>query len=81
VGDAPNRSGGSRPAHASLLGEPPSKVTQPAYAQRITRGGYPEVVGLSAGDRRVWFDAYVRTTVSRDILRADAVAGEPTKGV
>ena len=66
--DEPNHSGGSRPAQASLLGEPPSKVAQPEYAERIARGGYPEVLGLSAGDRRVWFDAYVRTTVSRDIV-------------
>ena len=68
LAEGPNHSGGSRPAQASLLGEPPSKVAQPEYAERIARGGYPEVLGLSAGDRRVWFDAYVRTTVSRDIV-------------
>ena len=59
---------GGRTDHESLLAEPPSNVAQPEYAERICRSGYPEVLGLSATDRRRWFDAYVRTTVSRDIV-------------
>ena len=65
---SPGRAGGRRRDHAPLLRAPPSDVAQPAYAERICRGGYPEVLGLSATDRGVWFDAYVRTTVSRDIV-------------
>ena len=57
-----------RADHSSLTGESPSGVAQPEYVERICRGGYPEVLGLSAADRRRWFDAYVRTTVSRDIV-------------
>ena len=65
---SPSPSGERRRDYASLVAEPPSDVARTAYAERICRGGYPEVLGLSATDRAVWFDAYVRTTVSRDIV-------------
>ena len=50
-----------------LPGTAPSTVTRSEYAERVCSGGYPEAVNLSAARRLRWFDAYVRTTVSRDI--------------
>ncbi len=46
----------------------PSAVTRADYAERICRGGYPEAIGLEESDRRLWFDAYVHTAVTRDIV-------------
>ncbi len=51
-----------------LLHAAPSIVTRAAYADRICRGGYPEAIALGESDRRLWFDAYVHTAVTRDIV-------------
>ena len=51
-----------------LLHAAPSTVTRADYADRICRGGYPEAIGLGESDRRLWFDAYVHTAVTRDIV-------------
>ncbi len=60
--------GGESSGHTELLGAAPSTVTRREYAERICRGGYPEAVGLSDADRRLWFSAYVHTAVARDIV-------------
>ncbi len=59
---------GASSGHTELLGAAPSTVTRHEYAERICRGGYPEAVGLSDADRRLWFNAYVHTAVARDIV-------------
>ena len=51
-----------------LLSAPPSVLTGAQYAGRICRGGYPEAVGLSDINRRLWFSAYVHTAVTRDVV-------------
>lgn len=51
-----------------LLHAAPSAVTRADYADRICRGGYPEAINLGESDRRLWFDAYVHTAVTRDIV-------------
>ncbi|MCY4293888.1 MAG: ATP-binding protein [Acidimicrobiaceae bacterium] len=38
------------------------------YAERVCRGGYPEVTDLSEADRQLWFQSYVHTLVTRDIV-------------
>lgn len=53
---------------SDLLRNPPSAVTRHQYAERICRGGYPEAVRLSDANRRLWFNAYVHTAVTRDIV-------------
>lgn len=62
--DTPDRTG----AIQELLHAAPSTVTRADYAARICRGGYPEAIGLGESDRRLWFDAYVHTAVTRDIV-------------
>lgn len=42
--------------------------TRNHYLDLIGGGGYPEVVSLAASDRRTWFDSYLKTVVSRDIV-------------
>ena len=53
---------------SELMRTAPSALTRADYAGRICRGGYPEAVGLGESDRRLWFDAYVHTAVTRDIV-------------
>ncbi|WP_428121178.1 ATP-binding protein [Candidatus Poriferisodalis sp.] len=53
---------------SDLLEAPPSALTRTDYAERICRGGYPEVLGLSDADRIRWFESYVLTSVTRDIV-------------
>ncbi len=55
-------------ATQELLHAAPSAVTRADYADRICRGGYPEAISLGESDRRLWFDAYVHTAVTRDIV-------------
>lgn len=48
----------------------------PRLAERIARGGFPEVVARAAGARRrAWFDAYVQTILERDVRELANVAG------
>lgn len=48
----------------------------PALAERIARGGFPEVVARAAGARRrAWFDSYVTTILERDVRDLANVAG------
>lgn len=53
---------------SDLLDVRPSALTRADYAERICRGGYPEVLGLSDADRARWFESYVLTSVTRDIV-------------
>ena len=55
---------------ADLLHAPPSELARSDYAERICRGGYPEALGLSCADRVRWFESYVLTSVTRDIVEA-----------
>ena len=45
----------------------PARTTRDEYLSLLCRGGYPEVVGLSADRRRRWFRGYVETVTQRDI--------------
>ena len=64
--DAPRRAAASN--GSDLLRAPASTLTRSQYAERICRGGYPEAIGLSEADRRLWLSAYVHTAVTRDIV-------------
>ena len=55
-------------AVSELLEAPPSVLTRMDYAQLICRGGYPEVIGLSHAERVRWFESYILTSVTRDIV-------------
>ncbi|MYE15355.1 MAG: ATP-binding protein [Gemmatimonadetes bacterium] len=57
-----------RDALSGLLRSPPSALSRSQYAERVCRGGYPEVIGLPDADRQLWFRAYVHTAVTRDIV-------------
>lgn len=58
---------------SDLLDAPPSALTRSDYAERICRGGYPEVLGLSDTDRVRWFESYILTSVTRDIVEVTGV--------
>ncbi|MCY3851951.1 MAG: ATP-binding protein [Acidimicrobiaceae bacterium] len=64
--------GGTRAALATaisdLLDAPPSVLSRSDYAERICRGGYPEALDLSDADRVRWFESYILTSVTRDIV-------------
>lgn len=48
-----------------LAAEPISRAD---LARRVLRGGYPEVIGRAAADRRrAWFGSYVTTILQRDV--------------
>lgn len=48
----------------------------PVLAERIARGGFPEVVARAPGARRrAWFEAYVQTILERDVRELANVAG------
>ena len=51
-----------------LLDAPPSALTRADYAERVCRGGYPEVLSLSDAERVRWFESYILTSVTRDIV-------------
>ena len=47
-----------------------------ALAERIVRGGFPEVTGRAAGARRrAWFESYVTTLLERDVRELANVLG------
>ena len=51
---------GVEPGHASPL-------TRDDYLAMLCRGGYPEAVEMSGRARRLWFESYVETVLSRDV--------------
>ena len=53
---------------SGLLDAPASHLGRADYAQLVCRGGYPEVIGLSDVERVRWFESYVLTSVTRDIV-------------
>lgn len=42
--------------------------SRPEYLDVVTAGGYPEVLSLPRPGRRRWYEAYLRTVISRDIV-------------
>jgi len=50
-----------------LAGRSISRYTPREYAERVARGGYPALVGMSERMRAVWFDDYIRAVVARDV--------------
>lgn len=53
---------------SGLSGSESAPLSRFEYAERICRGGYPEVIDLSVSDRQRWFSSYVHTVVARDIV-------------
>ena len=51
----------------SLRSVSASALSASEYARRICAGGYPEPLEMDDRNRRRWFDAYVNTSVSRDV--------------
>ena len=58
----------SEPDYSDLLGERPAAATRTEYSGRVCRGGYPEAIRLANTDRHLWFNAYIHTAVTRDIV-------------
>ena len=60
-----------------FAGEVPEATEQPigrrAYAQRLSRGGFPEAHQRSEADRRRFFDSYISSIVERDIVETSHV--------
>ena len=44
-----------------------SELTRPDYVEMVCAGGYPEAVGLNPSARRMWFESYAETVMSRDV--------------
>ncbi len=44
-----------------------SQLTRTDYLRLVCRGGYPEVVELPPTPRRMWFESYIETVISRDV--------------
>ncbi len=44
-----------------------SQLTRPNYLEMVCAGGYPEAVGLNPRARRMWFESYAETVMSRDV--------------
>ena len=44
-----------------------SRLTRADYLRMVCRGGYPEAVELPPAARRVWFESYAETVMSRDV--------------
>ncbi|MCY3924009.1 MAG: ATP-binding protein [bacterium] len=44
-----------------------SQSTRPDYLRLVCRGGYPEAVDLPSATRRMWFESYTETVISRDV--------------
>ncbi len=51
----------------SLRSVSASALPASEYARRVCTGGYPEPLEMDDHNRRRWFDAYVNTSVSRDV--------------
>jgi predicted AAA+ superfamily ATPase len=66
---------GAEPAFVDLMFTNPDALrrgrtrwTRNDYLDLITSGGYPEVLSVPRSDRRTWYDSYMRTVISRDIV-------------
>ncbi len=66
--NAPTPARGAQADYSGLLNATRSGVTRFEYAERVCRGGYPEAIKLNDADRRQWFNAYIHTAVTRDIV-------------
>jgi predicted AAA+ superfamily ATPase len=51
----------------SLRRAGPSPWTRDDYLDLACGGSYPEAISMSVRHRREWFDAYLRTVISRDV--------------
>ena len=49
--------------------EPDSRPSRDDYLEMVCTGGYPEVQQLAPTGRAEWFDSYVETVISRDIVQ------------
>ncbi len=65
---ATDRPTNSEPDCSDLLKTPPTATTRTEYSRRVCRGGYPEAIRLDDVDRQLWFNAYIHTAVTRDIV-------------
>lgn len=57
---------------------PPPREPEPwaRLLERITRGGYPEVIGQdAAGRREAWFGSYITTMLQRDVRDVSNIEG------
>jgi uncharacterized protein len=66
---------GADPGFADLIFTDPAALREGRtawnrndYLAVIADGGFPEVLDLAPPDRRAWYDSYLRTVVSRDIV-------------
>ena len=46
----------------------PSTTSRADYLEMVCAGGYPEALRLTAADRALWFESYVETVLSRDVV-------------
>ena len=46
----------------------PSTTSRADYLDMLCAGGYPEALELTAEDRGLWFESYVETVLSRDVV-------------
>lgn len=44
-----------------------SRRTRSDYLEMVCAGGYPETLGMEPSARRMWFDSYIETVISRDV--------------
>ena len=44
-----------------------SQTTRSDYLKMVCSGGYPEAVNLNSSARRMWFESYAETVLSRDV--------------
>ena len=58
----------SEPDNSDLLKVRPATASRAEYSGRVCRGGYPEAIRLDDADRQLWFNAYIHTAVTRDIV-------------
>lgn len=74
------RTGASADPMVAIFGEPmdlrgESAWTRTEYLEAVVAGGYPEALGLgSRSARKLWYDGYVNTVVTRDIATFAAVS-------
>lgn len=56
---------------------PPMNATEHEtdLVERVLRGGYPEVISITAGRRGAWFDAYLTTILTRDVRELANIEG------
>jgi predicted AAA+ superfamily ATPase len=63
-------------AFGDRLPQPPRAPTPGIdLAQRITRGGFPELVAGTVARRSAWFESYLTTLLQRDVRDASSIEG------